>query len=169
MTAVDALGNRKKPDGQKDQRNDPLIVKTIIDAITVGNSYATAITLAGIGERTFYRWMAQGQRAKRDTLARQFWQKVRLAEATAMHRNVLLVQQAARKDWRAALKFLEVKDPENWAPKEKVEHTGASGAPIQVNMQVRSRFLSALERAYGSGSQSAPVESGEGGEKKEGG
>lgn len=165
---VDAIGQPKKPDGCKDQRNDPEKMKILVDAITVGSSYATAMTLAGIGERTFYRWMAQGERAKKDTLARQFWHRVKQAEATALHRNLLVVQKASIKDWRAAQWFIERRDP-SFKPVEKVEVGGVDNKPIHVNMQVRSRFMSALERAYGSGQQSAPEAAGEAGPKKEGG
>lgn len=146
-TKTNALGEKRKKTGASDLRNDPAIVKIIEDAILAGSSYATAITLSGIGERTFYRWMQQGARAKRNGVARQFWQKIKRAEATAIHRNVLVIQTAARKDWRASLCFLERKDPENWSAKQKIEHSTAPGAPMQH--EVTSKFKSALARAYG--------------------
>lgn len=146
---VSATGEVKNDTGCKDMRDDPVIVKRLIDAITAGNTFANAIILAGIGERTFYRWMAQGERARsKSSKARQFWQKVKEAEAQAVNRNVLCISTAARKSWQAAAWYLERRLPEQWGRKDKVESSGPAGGPIQVNVGLTSRFKSALERAY---------------------
>lgn len=126
--------NPKKPRvGRKDQRRDEAAMERLFKALEAGNTFGNACTLAGIGARTFYRWKAEGETAKEGTFARQFWQKVKDAEAQAIHRNVLVIQTAAKKSWQAAAWWLERKYPEDWARHERItsEVSGKGGAPIQ--------------------------------------
>lgn len=124
---------RKPRVGRKDQRRDPEMMKRLIDALVAGNTYGNACTLAGIGARTFYRWKAEGEDAPEGSFARQFWQRVKDAEAQAIHRNVMVIQQSAKKSWQAAAWWLERKYPGDWARREHVtsEVSGVGGAPIQ--------------------------------------
>lgn len=79
------------------------------------------------------------------------------------------VDEIIEYDTTAAIFMLKAHDPAKYRERHVTELTGPNNAPLEVNMQVRSRFMSALERAYGSGQQSAPEAAGEAGAKTEGG
>lgn len=99
----------------------------------------------------------------------EFFCTVTRAEAQALMRNLALVQTAAQErpeavyrqddsgqvvrdpvtgepmkmqpgDWRAAAKFVEMRFPDTWGQrKQKLEHTGADGGPVQVHWIDRLR------------------------------
>jgi len=84
----------------------PEVQEKIVTAIRAGNYAQVAAVYAGIGERTFYRWMEQGKRAKAGCY-RQFWQAVKAAEGEAEVRAVAIIQKKMPDDWRAAMSYLE--------------------------------------------------------------
>jgi hypothetical protein len=122
-TAMTAAGKPKAPGGVKDQRSDQVRVEALRQALMAGHTYRAACTLADIGERTFFRWMAEGDGAPEGTLARQFWQLVRKASTDAIHRNLMVIQHAAKKNWTAAAWFLERRCPEDYARQIKADIT----------------------------------------------
>jgi hypothetical protein len=128
----------------------------IVQAIRDGNFQVVAAEVGGVGESTFYRWLQQGE-AEPAGIYKEFWEAVTRARYEAEQDNVANVQKAARGhdavkvveevgadgqvkrttttwreyDWRAAAWYLERSFPERWGHRQKLEHTGKDGGPIE--------------------------------------
>jgi hypothetical protein len=81
----------------------------LLKAIAKGIPLKAACKLAGLGFTAFSDW--------RDKDA-GFAQRVELAEAVAIERNLALIQKAAAKNWKAAAWLLERRHPEMFARPE---------------------------------------------------
>lgn len=112
----------------------PEIEKKLIDTIRLGNYYEAACAYVGIGERTFYRWIEKGKKAKSGKYW-QFWQSIIQAEAEAEARIVTQWQKKIPEDWRAAQAFLERRYPERWGKKDIVKHQGDNENPITYTVE----------------------------------
>jgi len=111
----------------------PELQEQIIKIIKAGNYIKTACEAVGIDESTFYKW---GKRAgKKEEPYFQFFQSVKRAESEAIIRNVITIQNAAKKSWQAAAWFLERKDYERWGRKELVG--GIEDKPIKAEFIIR--------------------------------
>lgn len=73
---------RKKAGGRKSLLT-PRIITDIARAIRAGCFAHVAAEAAGIGERTYHRWLARGEDPNGGRLYRQFWQEVCKAKAQA--------------------------------------------------------------------------------------
>jgi len=144
------------------------LVKRITDAVLAGNSYATACALAGISYRCFFLWMAEGRRlveeaGRKDGYKVQFFQGIVEAEAKAIHRNVMVIQQAARRDWKAAAWYLERRNKDEWGLVSRVEQAGPSGGPIEVKdvspapVLSKENILKLLAMLQGNGTTPEPT------------
>ena len=102
------------------------IVDNLIKYIEAGNYNKTACDAVGITEDTFYRWIKEHS---------EFSESIKRAEAKAITRNLLLIQNAAKKSWQAAAWFLERKDYERWGRKELVG--GIEDKPIKAEFIIR--------------------------------
>ena len=105
--------HRSKAKGGRPTKLTPEVQEKILTAIRAGNYGHVAAKYAGIGERTFYRWMAQGEKARAGKY-RQFRQAVEAAESEAEVRAVAIIQKQMPDNWRAALSYLERKHPKRW-------------------------------------------------------
>ena len=89
---------------------NPEIRRRLLDAVQNGVPLTQAALYAGVGQRSFFRWMARGEAAQarlddpddpepltadEETL-RQFWTEVRHRRSQVAVRNVALVQKAAQ-------------------------------------------------------------------------
>ena len=105
----------------------PEIQAKICDAIRAGAYVETAAALAGISKDTFYRWLKQGARAKSGKF-KAFNEAVHKAMAEAEFRDIMIIANAAKVDWKAAAWKLERKYPERWARKDRsdvnLNHSG---------------------------------------------
>ncbi len=95
------------------------VQEKIVSAIRAGNYANVAAGYAGIGERTFYRWLQRGQEAKQG-LYRQFWQAVKKAEREAEVRAVAIIQKHMEDNWQAAMTYLERKFPGRWGRRDRL-------------------------------------------------
>ncbi len=137
-------------------RLTPEVQHKVVQAVAAGNRIDIAARYAGIGERTFHRWMAEGEQA-RSGAKRQFWQAVMEARARAEVAAVTAIVTAARKDWRAAAWWLERTRPHEYGRvyRGTIEHVDPAGGPIEhvtrnENPGVADAardFLRALEQA----------------------
>jgi len=59
-----------------DKRTDPRVLEVIRDALLVGNTCHNAACLAGISEKTFDSWMAEGASAPEASHERKFFDLV---------------------------------------------------------------------------------------------
>ena len=69
--------------------------------IGAGNHKKVTAAYAGIGERTFYRGLELGEKARNGNGYRQFWQSVENADAAAEVRNIAIIEAAAQNSWLA--------------------------------------------------------------------
>lgn len=123
----------------------PEVKRRLLDAIRAGNYYEPACRFAGIGLSTFYRWMERGEEAKTGQY-REFREEVLRAESEAEARMVAQWQAQIPQDWRAARDFLARRYPNRWAGREKVEHMGEGGGPIELDFDPREELLRRIDR-----------------------
>lgn len=95
----------------------------IVRLIRAGNVAELAAEATGIGERTFYDWMARGE--KGDELYAEFREAVLLAKAEAEAGLVARIAQAATNgSWQASAWLLERRFGERWAKQPTVKKSG---------------------------------------------
>lgn len=110
----------------------------LANLIKVGNYREHAARAVGISTTTFYRWMETGEadhENDRATPYRELWEAVTRAEDEAITAAVLALRKGMANDWRAAIAFLERKDPDNWGKRQRLEHSGPGGQPIRTDNQ----------------------------------
>lgn len=130
---------------------NPQTQQKIIDAITAGNYLETAANYANISKTTLYRWLAEAEQPNAPKRLREFRDAVEQARAAAEVRNVTLVQRAANDgSWQAASWYLERSFPARWGKNQKVEVTGADGAPLKLDVSV-DELASKIEGLLGDG------------------
>ena len=106
--------------------------KRILNSIRAGNYMEVAAGAAGISKVTLLDWLRRGARGgspKHAKLAADFAQ----AELQAEEMAVGHITMAAMKGiWQAAAWRLERKHPDRWGRRDKIEHLGAGGGPVQT-------------------------------------
>jgi hypothetical protein len=118
----------------------PEVQGKIVTAIRAGNYAQVAAVYAGITERTYYRWMELGERARGGRYL-QFFQAVKAAEGEAEVRAVAIIQKKMPDDWRAAMSYLERKHPKRWG--RRVDVTSGDepfkGIPVEIKSAEEAR------------------------------
>src|SRR5438128_2338845 len=104
----------------------------ICEAIRAGIRPETAAVYCGISARSYYRWMAQGRAADADPVYAAFVEAVELALAEWEARDVLLVGEAAKNDWRAAAWRLERRLPKVYGKRERHEIANADEGSFRI-------------------------------------
>jgi hypothetical protein len=137
-----------KKAGRKVTQSDDPRVERLIEALNAGNYLEHACDYAGIGKSTVYRWLDRGQNeAERIDAGNEpnpdehtyleLWDAIKKARASAMVRNVAIIQQAARGGtWQAAAWWLERTAPQQYGRRLSAEVTGAEGGAINVSVTV---------------------------------
>ncbi len=100
-----------------------------------------AWAFAGISEATFYEWLKKPE----------FSESIKKAELKNKQRNIVIIQNAAKKTWQASAWWLERKYPEEFALKQRLEHTGKNGGPIatvDVSRIKSARNLTTIAATY---------------------
>jgi hypothetical protein len=112
------------------------VEKKLHDALDMGLSYKHAAQYAGIGESTFWRYMAE---------KKEFQESIHARESRAALMLMALIQKAAQDDWRAAAWKLEHRWPDDYAKNRiEVEHSGA----IKMHLALE-QLQSALDEVFG--------------------
>ena len=124
------------PKGAKGKLTKELIEKAA-DIIARGNYYKVAIDILGIDKGTWYEWMRQGEIDANkgvNSLKAEFFNSIKKAEATAIDRNLSIIQKAAMEgNWQASAWYLERKYPEQWGKRDNVNlTTDKDGFRIEV-------------------------------------
>lgn len=101
----------------------PEIIKEITDNLSLGMGRVDTATLVGINFDTFCQWMQKPE----------FSEAIKKAELQSKLRCVGIIQKAAITTWQAAAWWLERKMPEEFALRNRLEHSGMNGAPIEIN------------------------------------
>jgi len=92
-------------------------VASILKFLRMGNYRVVAAEASGVSDRTFLRWMEQGE-AEPEGPFGAFVEKVMAAERAAEVYHVQQVHKHALDDWRASIEFLARKHPDRWAKRE---------------------------------------------------
>jgi len=120
----------------------------IVEALTQGNYIETAARYAGITPQGMYKWLNRGNAERsriydgeepdpKETMYVDFVEVVEKARAQAEMRNVGLIQKAAVDGtWQAAAWYLERSYPKRWGRSDRLEHTGADGGPVAVQVSM---------------------------------
>lgn len=134
----------------------PECLEALVRAKKAGLPDKAACAVAGVGYSTFYRWMQEGETAKRGP-KRELWERLTRARAEGQQALVSMVLGAAqggvvldkngepvkdRKgrpirtpgDWKAAAWLLSVTDPEHFGKQVEVKHKGEVGGRVRLEV-----------------------------------
>jgi AcrR family transcriptional regulator len=128
----------------------------IVGTLRLGNYVEHAASYAGISRGTLYNWLKKGDeaRAKRENGAEldeveeryaRFSEDVDNARATAVVRNVSIIQQAAQTNWQAAGWWLERTAPQHYGRQMRTEVSGPNQGPVQVSVS-RDELIEEINR-----------------------
>ena len=109
------------------------VVSDIVNALAAGAAVKAAAGAAGISERTYYLWRERGEQEGADEAFLQFLQRTTRAREQGKVALTASIRKAAAEDWRAAAWLLERLEPEAWALKRRLEHSGPEGGPVPVD------------------------------------
>ena len=112
---------------------DDDLAKRILAYVCAGNTYEIAAEATGVSRSTFYGWQSRGKSAikvtrredRTDDIERpyvDFFKALEKAKAIAIATAVVRVRDAMTDDWRAAIAFLERRDPSHWG-KRRTNYT----------------------------------------------
>lgn len=117
----------------------------ICQLLRMGNYIETAAAYAGISKTTLYNWLKRGRREmdrvnqdnrrkirKAEQIYVDFVNSVEKAMAEAEIRDVQIIYNAGKDDWKASAWRLERKFPDRWGRKDSHEISGKDGGPIEI-------------------------------------
>jgi hypothetical protein len=139
-----------KPRGRKLILLNPEVEKTLLDYIRIGTPVRTAVTSAGITEKSFYLWLNRGiaererlnlsKSAKEnpsEVVFLQFLQSVERARAEAITKKVAVIAKSGNDgDWRAAAWWLERQMRDEFGKTDRVEIGGTNGEAIKIQIEM---------------------------------
>lgn len=103
------------------------ITEHLAELLAGGMGRVDSCALAGISYETFTVWMEKKP---------EFSESIKKAEMICKQRNIARIQNASKKNWQAAAWWLERKHPEEFAIRQKLEHSGPNGGPIPTKSEV---------------------------------
>lgn len=137
----------------------------ILLALGQGNTYEASALYGGVGYSIFREWMKRGEEEAEGDFS-EFFKAVKKAEAEAEIHSIARIRSAAsgqrvliaetvrvtptgeqvteRKyqfappQWQADAWFLERRKPQDWARRERHEHTGKDGGELILKVQYGS-------------------------------
>lgn len=128
----------KKPLGRP--RKSDKVREEVLANLREAMSIKSAYTLAGISERTYYRWIEEDEEwAEEVKMAKRF------SEAVMVSRLKALGEEKA--DWRAYAWLLERRFPEEWSAKKEIDlnhnqvNDGGAALVIEMIEQTDQRLL----------------------------
>jgi len=127
----------------------PELIEKFGDYMAAGLYLQHAAALCEITPRTAENWFNWGEAALQEVdneierlegskrLYASFFRTVRAREASAIARNLAIMQRAAQDeqpgDWRAAAEFLRMRCPDTFGMRrQRHEVSGAGGGPVEV-------------------------------------
>ena len=125
------------------------IANAIIENLRLGNYIEHASAAAGINKSTLYLWLEKGRKEQERIEAglepneeesnfMEFSNAVEKAKAEAVSRNVAIIQKSAHSGtWQAAAWWLERTQQTIFGRKQQLEHTGAEGQPIKLEVSTQ--------------------------------
>lgn len=121
----------------------PELNEQITKYIEAGNYIKIACRMVGISRSTHYNWMERGKKAleleekgkkvpESEKVYLDYLDTIKKAEATAIVRNVLIIQTAAKKTWQAAAWWLERAHYKDYGIKKQIGGTGDEPIKIEI-------------------------------------
>jgi hypothetical protein len=140
----------------------PERAQQICDAIRAGVRPEIAAVYNGVSARSYYRWMEHGRAADADPAYAEFVERVEVALAEWEARDVLLIGEAAKEDWRAGAWRLERRLPAVYGKRERHEIANADDGSFRISAGPRfdpgrltteelEQLLALTEKATGEG------------------
>jgi len=148
----------------------PVLRRELVRLLRGGNYFETACKKCGITPKTAYNWLKTGEKSKSGDY-REFYLAVETARAEAEIERVQRIRRAgkggalikrvsytkkdgtdvveetfSRPEWQADMTHLERQYFDRWGKKEKHEHTGKDGKPIEAEIDAKGKLLDALNR-----------------------
>ena len=136
----------KKPN--KPKSNNPIgrpklpleVRESVLKFLREGNSKRDSCLGAGISVGTLCDWQAKAADFKEKGIENeytQFIEQIEQAQAEARRYALNCWKNLLPNDWRASVTYLERTDPENWAPKQKIDVTsnGQTVGPMIVPLK----------------------------------
>lgn len=136
------------------------VIDIICNTLRVGAYTETAVVMAGVSKETYRRWMILAQK-KPNSIYAALRAAVLKAQEEATVRDLVNIDKAAmgeepvymrdkdgsivfsengkpivlkpgsKRDWNASAWRLSRRKPKDWAPIQKMEHSGPEGGPIE--------------------------------------
>ena len=101
------------------------IIDEICDCVKRGLTQEDARIIVGISKDTFYRWRNEHS---------DFSDKLEKANRHFKDENLAIIQRAAKKTWQAAAWLMERKFFNEYAMRQRLEHSGTDGNPLTVHV-----------------------------------
>jgi len=129
-------------------RLTPKLHRTIVGLIRNGNYEIAACRAVGVAGSTYGLWKKRGREDREKAQAKgidvleisdeekstywNFLDDIQRALGEAEVKFQHIISEAALKSWQAAAWMLERKYPDRWGRRDRMEHTGRDGGPIEV-------------------------------------
>ena len=100
------------------------LTNTVAEAIRQGYPNRFACAIAGIAEKTYYRWRKRGEEVleaervcenKMDDACLYFYLQTERAHADYVSRLMAIIHKAVERDWKAVVWLLERRFPEEYS------------------------------------------------------
>lgn len=98
-------------------------IDVVLESLRLGLNICDSCQRAKVARQWFY------DKQKAD---KKFAEQVEDALLSFKLRNIAIIQKAANKSWTAGAWLLERKYPEEYALRQRLEHSGPQGGPIPV-------------------------------------
>lgn len=135
---------------------EPKAAREIIKSIKIGCWLEVASSCAGVARKTVYNWLRRGKRGESEDLAKFFREYKRARHLSGRLHVQWVFAAASNGNTEASKWFLERRYPKQFGKREKIEHLGPGGGPMQTadvtNMttgerKARLQELTAMARA----------------------
>jgi transposase len=133
----------------------PKFLAAFLKHVSRGIPIQTISEMMGVSKSTIYDWRQKGAEdlaAGRDTLYGNFSDGLTRGLASVRGEMVAQIVKAARTEWRAALAYLERRDPDQWSQKRALEHSGeitvdspADRAAVRIRMDRVVEYMASDE------------------------
>lgn len=131
----DSLDEPKGPGRGRKSKMTADVVANILNGIRAGNYPRVAAQLSGIAASVHNKWMARGDKgAVGDEMYVEYRDAVMRAEAELHSKVAQIAMKHIGQNGKDALAFLERRFPDEWAKREKHDHSGTVDHRVGVVM-----------------------------------
>lgn len=126
---------KAKNKGGRPRKMTPEKMREVLAILAVGGTRLDAAAYCGVSDQNIR------DAAKWDP---DFGAELEKADAAGKVHHLKRIRNA--EPWQASAWYLERKYPQEWGRKERVEHSGANGGPIQTETEIKGDGLAAFVR-----------------------